>query len=220
MINAELTLYTYWRSSAAYRARIALNVKGLSYTQISINLAPGSTAQTSPEFLAVNPQGFVPALAVGDDVLAESLAIIEYLDEIHPEPALLPKEPMARARVRWMAQAIACDIHPLNNARVLAYLRTTLSRDKDQVNAWAGHWITEGFRALEVLARKHSAGGRFLYGDSLSLADVCLVPQVYNARRVSVSLEPYPTIAAIAAFLEALPPFAAARPELQPDAPR
>jgi len=212
-----MKLYGYWRSSAAYRARIALHWKGLAWESVPRHLVKAE--QRAPEYLALNPQGLVPALEVEGRVIAQSLALIEYLDETHPEPPLLPREPLARAEVRGLAQAIACDIHPLNNLRVLAYLRGPLAQGEDAVNAWVRHWIAEGFRGLEELARRHSADGRHLYGDRVSLADVCLVPQLYNARRFAVDLAPFPTLAAIGAALDALPAFERARPEVQPDAP-
>lgn len=220
MNTAALTLYSFWRSSAAYRVRIALNLKGLAYATVSTNLAPGVQEQKSEAFRRVNPQGFVPALVEGAEVLGESLAIIEYLDERHPEPALLPADPLARARVRWLAQLVACDIHPLNNARVLAYLKDVLGQPTETVEKWYRHWICEGFAALEILARQHSGDGTRLFGDAVTLADVCLVPQMYNARRFNTPLDAFPTLTGICAALEPLPAFAAARPELQPDAPR
>jgi maleylacetoacetate isomerase len=208
-------LYTYWRSSAAYRVRIALHLKGLAFDSVPRQLVAGE--QRSPEYLALNPHGLVPALDVGGDVLAQSLAIVEYLDETHPEPPLLPSDPLGRARVRAMAQAIACDIHPLNNLRVLNYLKGPLGQRKDAVDAWYRHWVGEGFAGLETLARRHGDGAH-LYGATVTLADLCLVPQLYNARRFEVDLAPFPTLVAIGAGLDALPAFAAARPEVQPDA--
>ena len=220
MSGAPYELYSYWRSSAAFRVRIALNLKGLAHLQVPTNLSPGVQEQKSEAYRRVNPQGFVPALRTASGVLAESLAIIEYLDEMHPEPPLLPKDPLGRARVRSLAQLIACDIHPLNNARVQAYLKTTLRHEEASVEVWCRHWILEGFRALETLAREFSADGTRLYAGQLSLADVCLVPQMYNARRVQTPLIEFPTLNSITHALESLPAFAAARPEVQPDAPR
>src|SRR5690554_2885534 len=182
-----MKLYSYFRSSAAYRVRIALNVKGLSYETIAKPLLQGTHRE--PAYLALNPQGLVPALDIGDAVLSQSLAIIEYLDERFPEPPLLPADPIARAQVRSMAQAIACDIHPLNNLRVLDYLRRELKLDDAGVATWYRHWIAEGFRGLEVLARAHSGDGRFCHGASLTIADVLLVPQMFNARRFERSEE-------------------------------
>jgi maleylacetoacetate isomerase len=209
-------LYTFWRSSAAYRVRIALHVKGLPFETASRKLGKGE--QRAADYLALNPQGLVPALEADGRVLAQSLAIIEYLDETRPQPPLLPADPLGRATVRSMAYAIACDIHPLNNLRVLNYLKGPLGVDESGVNAWYRHWIATGFPALEELAARHSRDRRHLYGASLTLADVCLVPQIYNARRFDCDLGPFPTLVAISAALEALPAFAAARPEVQPDA--
>jgi maleylacetoacetate isomerase len=213
-----LTLYSYWRSSAAYRTRIALGLKGLPYELVETSLVAAVSAQRSPAYLRKNPQGLVPALGVGDDMIGESLAIIEYLDEAYPQPALLPDGALPRAQVRWMAQAIACDIHPLNNLRVLNYLRSPLGHGDEAVNAWVTHWISAGFAALEELALRFSTSGTVLYGSAVTLADVCLVPQMYNARRFNVPLAAFPTLTTISSALEALPAFASARPELQPAA--
>jgi maleylacetoacetate isomerase len=214
----SLRLHTYWRSSASFRVRIALNYKRLEWESIPTHLLRGGGEQLAPPYLARNPQGLVPALADGEFLLAQSLAIIEYLDETRPEPPLLPADPQSRATVRAMALAVACDVHPLNNLRVLQYLRRELEADEETVSRWVRHWIGQGFIALEAWITRHSADGRHCYGTAVSLADVCLVPQVYNARRFSLDLAPYPRLAAVAAALEILPAFAAARPELQPDA--
>jgi maleylacetoacetate isomerase len=211
-----MKLYNYYRSSAAFRVRIALNLKGLEYQSISKALL--QKEHQAPDYLTLNPQGLVPALAVDGATLAQSLAIIEYLDELHPEPPLLPAEPLARAQVRSMALSIACDIHPLNNLRVLNYLRQDLGQNDEGVNTWYRHWICEGFRGLEQQVARHTTARRYCFGDSVSLADVCLVPQVYNARRYKVDLTPFPTLVAISTHLESLPAFEAARPEAQPDA--
>jgi maleylacetoacetate isomerase len=211
-----MKLYSFWRSSAAYRARIALNLKGLAYETVSKKLGAGE--QRAADYLALNPQGLVPALEDGGQLYAQSLALIEYLDETHPEPPLLPADPSGRAHVRSMALAIACDIHPLNNLRVLNYLKGPLAQPEAAVNTWYRHWVTEGFRGLEVLAKRHTGDGAHLYGTRVTLADVCLVPQLYNARRFDTDLSPFPTLVAIGAALDALPAFAAARPEAQPDA--
>lgn len=211
-----LKLYTLYRSSAAYRVRIALNLKKLPYESIPKALVKGE--HRTPEYLAVNPQGLIPAIEIDGVVLSQSLAIIEYLNELHPEPPLLPATPVERAHVRSLALAVACDIHPLNNLRVLNYLRDPLGQDDDRVNAWYRHWIEEGFKGLEVELGRYSKQRRYCYCDAVSLADVCLVPQVFNARRFKVDLTPFPTIAAISTHLESLPEFAAARPEVQPDA--
>ena len=211
-----MKLYTFWRSSAAYRARIALNMKGLAYESASKKLGAGE--QNAPDYRAINPQALVPALEDGGQLYAQSLALIEYLDETHPEPPLLPKDPPGRAHVRSMALAIACDIHPLNNLRVLNYLKGPLAQPQAAVDAWYRHWVAEGFRGLEELAKRHSGDGAHLYGAQVTLADVCLVPQMYNARRFDTDLSPYPTLVAIDASLSKIAAFAAARPEVQPDA--
>ena len=220
MTDPALTLYSYWRSSAAYRVRIALNVKGLAHTIVPVNLAPGVLEQHGAAYRKVNPQGLVPALADGAALVAESLAIIEYLDETHPQPRLMPQAPLDRAQVRRLAQLIACDIHPLNNSRVLAYLKDQLAQDQAAIDTWYRHWITTGFEALELLARQYSGDGTRLYGTTLTVADVCLVPQMANARRFDTPLAAFPTLVAICTSLERLPAFAAARPEVQADAPR
>lgn len=211
-----MKLYDYFRSSAAFRARIALNLKGLEYQSISKALL--SKEHQASDYLALNPQGLIPALAVDGAIISQSLAVIEYLNDLHPEPPLLPAEPLARAQVRSMALAIACDIHPLNNLRVLNYLRQDLGQNDDAVNTWYRHWIGEGFRGLEQQVAGHTSARRYCFGDSVSLADVCLVPQMYNARRFKVDLTPYPTLVAISTHLESLPAFETARPEAQPDA--
>lgn len=213
-----MKLYTYFRSSAAFRARIALNLKGIDYESISVDLRPAASAQRAPEFLALNPQGLVPALVDGNDTLAQSLAIIEYLDEIHPEPPFLPRAPLDRARVRALALAVACDMHPLNNLRVLNYLRSPLGHNDDAVNDWYLHWIASGFQALEAEVRRASTDGKYMFGSAVTLADICIVPQMYNARRFKCDLGLYPTLRSICAHLESLPAFAKAAPEAQPDA--
>ena len=211
-----MKLYTFFRSSAAFRVRIALNLKGLQYDSAPKHFARNE--HRTQEYLALNPQGLIPALAVDGVVLSQSLAIVEYLNERHPQPPLLPADPLDRARVRSMALAIACEIHPLNNLRVLNYLRSDLKQDDEGVGTWYRHWVSEGFGGLEQQAREFSAGGRYCFGDAVSLADVCLVPQMFNARRFKTDLTPFPTLAGISAHLESLPAFAAARPEVQPDA--
>lgn len=214
-----MKLYTYFRSSASYRARIALNLKGLAYEAIPVDLRPAASVQRQPDFLAVNPHGLVPVLEDGGITISQSLALIEYLEDTHPEPPLLPRAPVDRARVRAMALAVACDIHPLNNLRVLNYLRSPLGADEDAVNTWYRHWVAEGLRGLEANAKELTGDGRHMFGTSVTLADVCLVPQMYNARRFHCDLGPYPTLRAICAHLETLSPFTAAAPETQPDAP-
>jgi maleylacetoacetate isomerase len=213
-----MKLHTFFRSSAAYRARIALNFKGLAYEQVACKISAGEHKAES--FRSVNPQGLVPVLEDDGVVIAQSLALIEYLDETHPAPPLLPADPVGRAQVRSMALAIACDIHPLNNLRVLNRLKQVSGFDEAAVNDWYRHWVAEGFRGLEELAGRHCADGRHTYGASVTLADVCLVPQMYNARRFDCDLAPYPRLRAITAHLESLPAFAAALPEAQPDAPK
>ena len=211
-----MKLYTFFRSSAAFRARIALNLKGVTFESVPKVFA--RQEHRTEEYLEVNPQGLIPALDVDGAVISQSLAIIEYLDDTHPTPPFLPSDPLGRARVRSMAQAIACDIHPLNNLRVLNYLRGTFKQDEHAVNTWYRHWITEGFRGLEVEARRYSSAQRYLYADSVSMADICFLPQLFNARRFETDLSPFPTLVAIGAHLESQPAFAAARPEVQPDA--
>ena len=220
-----LRLYTYWRSSAAYRVRIALALKGLPYESVPKHLLRDGGEQKQPDYLAVNPQGLVPALADGGFVVPQSLAICEYLEETHPEPRLLPGSARDRAIVRGMALAIACDIHPLNNLAITQYLRTDLQADDAGVNRWVAHWITRGFVALErwvasVADGGHAADQRHCHGSQVTLADVCLVPQMYNARRFGVDVSAYPRLVAACTHLETLPAFVAALPENQPDAER
>ena len=213
-----MKLYTYFRSSAAFRARIALNLKGIAYESAAVDLRAPTSAQRSAQYLAVNPEGLVPVLVDGARVIRQSLAIIEYLEEVHPAPALLPAEPDARAQVRALAYAIACDIHPLNNLRVLNYLRAPLGCDAAGVDGWYAHWIARGLAALEAEVAATSGDGRHMYGAAVTLADVCLVPQMYNAQRMKCDVAPYPRLCAIAAHLQRLPAFARAVPEAQPDA--
>jgi maleylacetoacetate isomerase len=213
-----MKLYSYFRSSAAYRVRIALNVKGVDYETLSKSLP--KKEHLAPDYLALNPQGLIPALDTGTAVLGQSLAIIEYLDESYPRPPLLPSDPIARARVRAMTQGIACDIHPLNNLRVLNYLRDEFKQGDNSVAAWYRHWIMEGFKGLEAQAHEYSDDRRFCFGRTLTLADVLLVPQMFNARRFNTDLASFPTLVAISTHLESLPEFAAARPEVQEDAGR
>lgn len=211
-----MKLYTFYRSSAAFRVRIALTLKGLTYESVPKHLR--NAEHRKAEYLAINPQGLVPVLEYDGAVLAQSLAIIEYLDERFPTPPLLPRAPLERAQVRAMAQLIACEIHPLNNLRVLNYLREVFGQADEGVNRWYAHWIAEGFRPLEELAGRHSSDGRHCYGNAVTLADVLLVPQMYNAHRFKCDVTPFPTLVKICAHLEQLPTFAAARPEAQPDA--
>jgi maleylacetoacetate isomerase len=215
-----MKLYTYFRSSAAFRTRIAINLKGVQCETVEVDLRAAASEQVKPEYRAVNPQGLVPALVIEDTTVAQSLAIIEYLDEIYPEPPLLPRSPVDRARVRAMALAVACDMHPLNNLRILNYLRSQLGHDEDTVNAWYRHWIAVGFSGLEQEARRASSDGHYMFGSSVTIADIYIVPQMYNARRFKCDLEPYPTLRSICAHLESLPAFAKAVPEAQPVASR
>jgi maleylacetoacetate isomerase/maleylpyruvate isomerase len=209
-----MILYGYSMSSAAYRVRIALALKGIEVTSVSKQLRRGE--HRLKDFLQVNPQGLVPALELDDGrVLTQSLAIIEYLDEVHPLPPLLPEAPVDRARVRGMAQLIACDIHPLNNLRVLQYLEGPLAQAPGTRDAWYRHWIDAGFAALEEMLGRDASRGRFCFGESPTIADVCLVPQVFNARRFSVELSAYPCIVAIDAACRELAAFEGAAPEKQ-----
>ncbi len=207
-----MILYGYSLSSASYRVRIALALKGLPYASVSKNLRANEHRVAA--YLQINSQGFVPALELDDgSVLAQSVAIIEYLDEIHPNPPLLPAEPLSRARVRALTQAITCDVHPLNNLRVLRYLEENLSIDKETRDAWYRHWVEAGFSALERWLTRDPPAGRYCHGDSITVADICLVPQVFNARRFSVDLNPYPRILCIDAACRELPAFRVAAPE-------
>lgn len=212
-----MKLYGYFRSSAAFRVRIALNLKSLDYEQVSIHLR--KKEQLKPDYLALQPQGLVPALEDDGEIFIQSLAIVEYLDETHPEPPLLPGHPAGRARVRALAQAVACDIHPIDNLRVLRYLGDPLGHDEKAVEAWFNHWIKLGFDGIERILATDGQAGAFCHGDQPSLADICLVPQVYNAHRYpSFNMAPYPTIRRIFDKCMKLDAFAQARPEKQPDA--
>lgn len=212
-----MKLYDYFRSSAAYRVRIALNLKGLNPAREFVHLRRG--VQRSEGYRALNPQGLVPALALDDGtVLTQSLAILEYLDETHPAPPLLPPDAAGRARVRGIALAIACDIHPIDNLRVLEYLTGTLGASTEARDGWYKYWIDVGFEALERQLAKEAATGAFCHGNAPTLADVCLVPQMANARRVSMDLSPYPTLLRIDAACQQIRAFAEAAPAKQPDA--
>ncbi len=212
-----MKLYDYFRSSAAYRVRIALNLKGLRPEREFIHLR--KNAQRSEQYLALNPQGLVPALLTDDgDMLTQSLAIIEYLDETHREPPLLPATSAARARVRGIALEIACDIHPLNNLRVLQYLKNTLGTSDEQKDGWYAYWVDVGLEALETRLARDPATGRFCHGDAPTLADIFLVPQLANARRMNIDVTPFPTLTRIEAACIALPAFVDAAPAKQPDA--
>lgn len=211
-----MLLYGYFRSSAAYRVRIALNLKGLAYDNHFIHLQKND--QLADEYAKLNPQKLVPALVDDGQVLTQSLAIIEYLDETHPEPPLLPKTPAERARVRALAQAIACDIHPINNLRVLRYLVKDLGLPDEKKDQWYRHWVEMGLQAVEALLSGNPATGRFCHGDKPTLADICLVPQVANARRFNCDLSACPTVLRIDAECQKLEAFAQAAPGKQPDA--
>jgi maleylacetoacetate isomerase len=204
-----LRLFDYFRSSASYRVRIALNLKGVDYESITVDLRTGE--QKESEYRALNPQGLVPMLEVDGLRIAQSLAIIDYLDSAFPEPRLIPAEPADRAHVLAMALTIACDIHPLNNLRVLKYLAGPLDVAEPARDDWYRHWVAEGFEALEAMAREKA--GRFLFGDAPGLADIFLVPQMFNARRLATPLDSYPTLARIDAEAAGIPAFAAAHPE-------
>lgn len=213
-----MQLYTYFRSSAAWRVRIALALKGLSPAQQFIHLLKDGGQQNTPEFRAKNPLGVVPVLEIDDGaVLTQSLAIIEWLEETHPTPHLLPAEPLPRAQVRAFALAIACDIHPLNNLRVLRYLKHAMDQSDAARDAWYHHWIAEGLAALEALLRD-AGPGPFCFGDAPGMADVCLVPQMANARRYKCPLDAYPKLQRAEAAALGLPAFRDTAPECQPDA--
>ncbi|ALH80929.1 maleylacetoacetate isomerase [Sphingopyxis macrogoltabida] len=210
---SQTILHGYWRSSAAYRVRIALNVKGIAYEQVAHDLRAGE--QRDPAYLAIAPHGLVPALEHDGAVLIESPAILEWIEAKWPEPPLLPASPADAATVRAIAALVGCDIHPLNNLRVLTRLRSQFDADNAQVKAWIAHWIGEGFGALEQLIAR--TGGRYAFGDTPTFADCYLVPQVYNAERYNVDLAAFPRTLAAAEAARALPAFAAAHPDLQPD---
>jgi len=208
-------LYTYFRSSAAFRVRIALNLKGLAYEPAFVHLGKGEHRQ--PAYAAVNPQGLLPALEVDGALLAQSIAIMEYLEEAHPQPPLLPKHPLGRARVRSLSLLVACEIHPLNNPRVLKYVKNTLGHSQEEVDAWYRHWIADGLAKLEAeLARIGT--GRHCHGDAPSMADCCLVPQIFNAQRFACDLKPYPTVMRVFDACMRLEAFDRAQPSKQPDA--
>lgn len=212
-----MKLYSYFRSSAAYRVRIALNLKGLAYDTVPVHLLKDGGQQLSSEYRAVNPTGLVPTLAEDGWSVGQSMAILEYLEETHPEPALLPRDPKARARVRAIAQSIACDIHPLNNLRVLKYLKHTLGVSEDAKNAWYRHWVEDGLAALETLLANSPETGRFCHGEAPTIADICLVPQIANARRFACDLSALPTLVRIDAACTEMDAFRQAAPDRQPD---
>lgn len=209
-----MILHGYWRSGTSYRTRIALNLKGLAYQQRGIDLRQGD--QMAEAYLALNPQGLVPALEVEGDVLIQSPAILEWLEETHPDPPLLPGDATSRAQVRAMAAVVGCDIHPLNNLRVLTALREGFGADPAAIDAWAARWIAPGFDALEALVARHGDG--WCHGAAPTLADCYLIPQIYSARRFNLDLEPWPRLKAVAAAADAHPAFQAAHPDRQPDA--
>jgi len=210
-----LKLYTYFRSSAAFRVRIALNLKGVAVEPAFVHLAKGEHLQ--PAYRAVNPQGLVPALQVDGALLAQSIAIMEYLEETHPQPRLLPADPLGRARVRSLSLIVACEIHPLNNPRALKYVKNVLGHSQDEVDAWYRHWIADGLAKLEAeLARPGT--GRYSHGDAPTMADCCLVPQIFNAQRFNCDLAPYPAVMRVFEACMQLDAFDRAQPGKQPDA--
>ena len=213
-----MKLYDYFRSSAAYRVRIGMQLKGLGYESVPVHLIRDGGEQLKDEYRAINPSALVPALVDDDATITQSLAILEYLDEMHPMAPLLPRDAAGRARVRGLALSIACDIHPLNNLRVLRYLVKQAGLSEEAKNAWYVHWVQEGFAALEAQLSGSSATGCFCHGDSPTLADCVLVPQVFNAVRFKIDMGPYPTITRIDAACCELPAFVAAHPSQQGDA--
>ena len=213
-----LRLYTYFRSSAAYRVRITLALKGLPYASVPVHLVRGGGEQLLPAYRAVNPAALVPALEEGGDVLTQSLAILEYLEETHPQSPLLPADARGRARVRSLALTIACDVHPLGNLRVLNHLTQAFGADDAARASWVRHWMALGLAAFEQHLQQGGKTGVFCHGDAPTLADCCLVPQVFNARRFGLDMGPYPKIRRIAEHCEALPAFAEAHPARQADA--
>ena len=217
-MSSSLVLYSYWRSSAAFRVRIALNLKGLHYETRAIHLLREGGEQHSPAYAALNPQELVPTLLDGERVLTQSMAILEYLDETRPQPSLLPADAAGRARVRALAQVVACDIHPIGNLRVLQWIDSQFHADDEQKSVWMRHWVSTGLHALETMLTSSKDTGRYCHGDTPGLADACLVPQVYNARRWKVPLGDYPTILRIDATCATLDAFHNAMPEQQPDA--
>ena len=210
-------LYTYWRSSAAYRVRIALNLKGIDYEPVAISLKPGDDEHRKDEYRAINPQMLVPFFDDGKVAIGQSMAILEYLEEAHPATLLLPASEPLRSRVRAFCNAIACDIHPLNNLRVLNYLASELGASDSQKNDWYAHWIAEGFRACEEMSVRHAHDGPYAFGKDVTLADALLVPQMYNARRFDVPLDEYPRLVAVTDACNELKAFIDAAPENQPD---
>jgi maleylacetoacetate isomerase len=216
-----ITLYNYFRSSAAFRVRAALNLKGLAYERVAVSLVAGE--QQAAQYKTLNPQGLVPAMVldgsqVEQQVLVQSMAIIEYLDEIHPQPPLMPADALGRYRVRALSQAIACDLHPINNLRILKYLKQPLGHNQEEIDTWYRHWCQVGLGAFEAMLNDGGAGV-YCHGDEVSMADICLVPQVFNAVRFQVEMSQYPLAHGIFERLMKLPAFDAAQPSRQPDAP-
>ena len=218
----DLVLFGYWRSSAAYRVRIALNLKGLSYETRPVHLVHDGGEQHAEGYRMINPQELIPCLLDGDRVITQSLAIMEYLDEMYPEPetALLPFDARSRAQVRALAMAVTCDIHPLGNLRVLQQLEAQFGASEEQRAAWSRHWIATGFKAMEAMLTDNAATGRYCHGETPTMADACLVPQVYNALRWKLPLDDYPTLWRIYQACNELDAFRLAAPEVQPDAPQ
>lgn len=213
-----MKLYGYFRSSAAYRVRIALNLKGLDYEHVSVHLLKDGGQQFSESYKSLNPTSLIPTLVDGELAIGQSMAILEYLEETHPKPALLPSDAAGRARVRAIAQTIACDIHPLNNLRVLKHLKNGMGLDEETKNDWYRHWIDVGLNSLEAMLANSPATGRYCHGDEVTLADVVLVPQVFNARRFNCDLSTMPTVTRIADTCSELDAFIHAEPARQPDA--
>lgn len=210
-------LYGYWRSSAAFRLRIAFGLKGLDYEYRAVNIKPGESEQNLPEYLEMNPEGRVPFLIDGDVRLSQSPAMLEYLEEAYPEVSLLPEGVADRAEVRSLMNLITCDVHPLNNLAVLSYLQDPLGADSEAIKAWYAHWVVRGLEAYDIRIRAHT--GRYSFGDNVTLADVCLVPQIWNARRFDVSLDGMDQLLRVEERLMDLEAFQRAMPEVQPDAP-
>lgn len=213
-----LTLHSYFRSSASYRVRIALNLKGLPYTYAPVHLLKDGGQQHTADYQHVNPAQLVPTLVDDGHAIGQSLAIMEYLDETHPEPPLMPRDPLGRARVRGLAQSVACEIHPLNNLRVLQYLDNDLKLDEAAKATWYRHWITVGFTAIEAMLADHPSTGTYCHGNTPGMADCCLIPQIANSRRFDTPLDAFPTIRRIEQACLVLEAFAKAAPQLQPDA--
>jgi maleylacetoacetate isomerase len=218
-MEQNLVLYGYWRSSAAYRVRIALNLKRLAYESKAVHLVNQGGEQHLPDFQVLNPQEMVPCLVDNGRVFTQSMAAMEYLDETRPTPALLPADPEGRARVRALSQIVACDVHPIGNLRVLQHLTSQFGADEEAKGMWSRHWIHLGLQAMEVMLSSDAATGCFCHGDEPTMADVCLVPQVYNALRWKLPMDKYPTVRRIQEACQSLDAFMHAAPEVQPDAP-